>query len=59
MHRFLEKYADSIKDSDAVKLILHEVEEAYKDCKHGDKTYIEHLEKAEEMIKFYKELKGY
>lgn len=58
MHKFIERYSDNIKDSDAVKLILCEVEEAYKECKKKDKDYIEHLEKAEEMIKFYKELKG-
>lgn len=40
MHKFIEKYADSIKDSDAVKLILHEVKEAYEDCKDEDKSYI-------------------
>lgn len=58
MHRFIEKYSDKIKDSDAVKIILFEIEEAYKDCKNKDKDYIEHLERAEEMIKDFKQIKG-
>lgn len=54
MHRFIEKYSDNIKDKDAVKLIICEIEKAFK-----DNNIIEHLDKAEEMIKFYKELKGF
>ncbi len=58
MHRFIEKYSDSIKDSDVVKIMLHEMEEAYKDCKNGKKDYMEHLNEVAEMIKDYKEIKG-
>ncbi len=59
MHRFIEKYSDSIKDEMVLKIMLHEMEEAYKDCKKGDKDYIEHLNEVADMIKDYKEIKGY
>lgn len=57
MHRFIEKYAKSIKDADVLKLIKNKMDEAYKECKEQDEDYIETLDEVVEMITLYKQLK--
>lgn len=59
MHRFFEKYAKSIRDKDAVKLIVNKVEEAYKECKEGDDDYIGTLEEVVAMVNDLKQIKGH
>lgn len=58
MHRFIEKYAKSIKDADVLSMIKNKMDEAYKECKEDDDDYIETLDEVMEMITFYKQLKG-
>lgn len=59
MHSFIQKYSKSIKDADVLKMVKNKMDEAYKECKEDDEDYIETLDEVVDMIKDYKQIKGY
>lgn len=58
MNAFFQKFPMEFNDMTAIKMIHKKIESAQHKCKKKDKTYIEDLAKAHEMLEAYFEEKN-